>query len=387
MKPSLAGGARACVRLADVPRARYIASIVTNLSFERGSWSGRSVFMTGHTGFKGSWLSLWLHRLGAAVHGYALDPPTNPAIFDVARVGETLASDTRADLADGTCLAQAMTRANPEIVLHLAAQPLVRESYRAPLLTFETNVMGTARVLETVRTVPSVRAVVVVTTDKVYENLETVEPFLERDPLGGHDPYSASKAAAEIVTASFRASFYSGDDGPKARIATARAGNVIGGGDWAIDRLVPDCLRAFAAGTPAELRFPNSVRPWQHVLEPLAGYLKLAIGLAAGAPWDSAWNFGPDTSSTATVGRVAQILAETWGGGATVREMPNTANPHEAGHLRLDSTKAHSTLSWRPRLSLADALERTLSWQKAFEAGADMQRVTLEQIDSYSASL
>jgi len=350
-------------------------------------WHGRSVLVTGHTGFKGGWLTLWLHRLGAKVHGYALHPPTEPALFKVAHVATVLASDMRADLADLAQLKSALSTAQPEVVFHLAAQPLVRESYRDPLGTLASNVMGTAHVLEAARAVDSVRAIVLITTDKVYENRECVSPYREVDPLGGHDPYSASKAAAEIVAASYRASFFDGATGHPARVATARAGNVIGGGDWAVDRLVPDCLRAFAAGESARLRFPHAVRPWQHVLEPLAGYLQLAEHLLApgGATFAKAWNFGPDASGDATVGEVAEATAQLWGDGARVEYAPPSEHPYEAGLLRLDSTRARTALGWKPRWSLEQALERTVAWQQAWSQGVDMMAVSVDQIRAYEA--
>ena len=350
-------------------------------------WRGRSVFVTGHTGFKGGWLTLWLHHLAANVHGFALEPPTTPSLFDTARIKSFLASDTRADLADLAQLKSAFDAAQPEVVFHLAAQSLVRESYRDPLGTLATNVMGTARVLEAARAMGSVRAIVLVTTDKVYENREWEYSYREVDSLGGHDPYSASKAAAEIVAASFRASFFERENGHPAHVATARAGNVIGGGDWAIDRLVPDCLRAFAANQPVYLRLPAAVRPWQHVLEPLAGYLQLAEHLASpdGAKFAKAWNFGPDARGNATVGEVAAAAAQLWGDGARVEHAPATESPHEAGLLRLDSARARNALDWKPRWSLADALEKTVAWQKAWKQGADMAAISGEQIRAYEA--
>jgi CDP-glucose 4,6-dehydratase len=355
--------------------------------FDSDFWRGRSVLVTGHTGFKGGWLTRWLHRLGAKVHGYALNPPTEPAVFDVARVGGALATDVRADLADLPRLRSTFEAARPEIVFHLAAQALVRESYRDPLGTFATNVIGTAHLLEAARGVDTVRGIVVVTTDKVYENRESIAPYRESDSLGGHDPYSASKAAAEMVAASYRASFFSGPNGHHARVATARAGNVIGGGDWAVDRLVPDCLRAFAAGQSVSLRFPRSVRPWQHVLEPLAGYLQLASRLVAadGATFAKAWNFGPDPSGNATVGGVAELTAELWGDGARVQHVPSPENPHEAGLLCLDNSGARTALAWEPRWSLRQALEQTVAWQKAWLSGADMAATSDDQIGIYEA--
>lgn len=352
------------------------------------SWSGRRAFVTGHTGFKGSWLALWLRRLGAVVHGFALNPPTSPSMFDVAGVSAVLGGDTRADLADLAALKRAINEAQPEVVFHLAAQALVRESYRNPLETLATNVMGTAHVLEAIRGIPSVRAVVVVTTDKIYENREWVYPYREVDALGGHDPYSASKAGAELVAASYRASFLHERQGAPVFVATARAGNVIGGGDWAVDRLVPDCFRAFALNQPVRLRFPSSVRPWQHVLEPLAGYIRLADGLLGsnGADYARAWNFGPDIQGDATVGEIAQAAARYWGAGARVELAQSDSNPHEAGLLRLDSSSAHAMLHWRPRWSIAQALQQTVSWHQAWLRGEDMGEVSLAQIAAYEAS-
>jgi CDP-glucose 4,6-dehydratase len=343
----------------------------------------RAVLLTGHTGFKGSWLALWLADLGARVHGYALHPPTEPNAFEVAQVAGVLASDTRADLADLAALTATLERSQPEVVFHLAAQPLVREGYRDPLGTLATNVMGTANLLEAVRGVDSVRAVVVVATDKVYENPETGHAFSERDPLGGTDPYSASKAAAEMVVASYRSTLFGTDRHP-ARIASARAGNVVGGGDWATDRLVPDCLRAFAAGEPARLRHPDAMRPWQHVLEPLSGYLMLATRLLEdeGEQFARAWNFGPNASDDASVGEVAQRVASLWGNGALVDRAGN-AEWHEAGLLRLDSTQARAELGWTPRWSLQQALEHTVAWQRAWLRADDMQAVCREQIATY----
>lgn len=346
----------------------------------------RTVLLTGHTGFKGGWLALWLADLGARVHGYALAPPTQPNVFEVARVRQVLASDTRADLADLTALAATLDRVRPEVVFHLAAQPLVSEGHRDPLGTMATNVMGTANLLEAIRAVDSVRAVVIVASDKVYENRETGHAFHEREPLGGQDPYSASKAAAEIVVASYRSSHF-GDGRHPARIASARAGNVIGGGDWAADRLVPDCLRAFAAGEPVRLRHPDAVRPWQHVLEPLSGYLGLAAGLLAdgGERFARAWNFGPDATDDASVADVAQRVAALWGDAAQV-EPAAGSDWHEAGLLRLDSSAARSELGWAPRWSLQQALEQTVAWQQAWLRDDDMQAVSRQQIVTYAQS-
>jgi len=358
------------------------------VSAQGKAWRDRSVLVTGHTGFKGGWLTLWLHRLGATVHGFALQPPTNPNLFEAARLESILASDTRADLADLARLKSVFADARPEVVFHLAAQPLVRESYRDPLRTLASNVTGTAHVLEAARTSDSGRAIVLITSDKVYENREWVYPYREADVLGGHDPYSASKAAAEIVVASYRASFFGGDGRHPARIATARAGNVIGGADWAADRLIPDCLRAFAAGDPVRLRAPNAVRPWQHVFEPLSGYLRLAECLLGenGDRFAAAWNFGPSAAHDATVGEVAELIAGLWGDGARVERSTSPDEPHEAILLRLDTTRARSELGWSPRWSLRQALEHTVAWYRAWQRRADMMAVSLDQIRAYEST-
>lgn len=357
------------------------------MRLDSSAWRGRSALVTGHTGFSGAWLSLWLAHLGAKVHGYALNPPTEPALFDVSRIGELLASDTRADLADQKALRATFADAAPQVVFHLAAQTLVRQGYRDPLATFATNTIGTAKVLEAARTTESVRAIVAVTTDKVYENREDGRAYREADALGGHDPYSASKAAAEIVAASYRASFLGGAEHPN--LATARAGNVLGGGDWASDRLVPDCLRAFAQRIPVQLRFPRSTRPWQHVLDALRGYLLLAQALLSpqGSRFARAWNFGPGRQAEANVAEVANAVAAAWGDGARVEHAPSAANPHEAGLLRLDSTLARDELGWQPCWSLSQALEQTVLWHRAWMRGSDMGRYSLAQIDAHMESV
>ena len=347
---------------------------VVNAAF----WSGRRVFLSGHTGFKGGWLSLWLDRLGARVHGYALPPPAQPSLFDAARIGDAAVSEL-ADVRDAAALSAALVRAEPSIVFHLAAQPLVRQSYDDPLGTFSTNVMGTANLLEAARRCPGVEAVVVVTTDKCYENHEWPWAYRESDALGGHDPYSSSKACAELVCAAYRRSYPGG-----APIATARAGNVIGGGDWSANRLVPDLLQAFAEERSLAIRSPDAVRPWQHVLESLAGYLRLAERLAAGQPdAASAWNFGPADDSNRPVSWIADTLAGQWGGGAGWHR-DGADHPHEAGILRLDSAKARQRLGWAPRWGLEEALSATLDWHRAWLRGADMRAFTIEQIAAYS---
>jgi CDP-glucose 4,6-dehydratase len=359
-----------------------------------GCWQDTPVFLTGHTGFKGAWLALWLDHLGAQVHGYALDPPTHPNLFEVAQIAQKLQSDIRADLRDFEDVQQAMVAVQPRIVFHLAAQPLVRESYLNPLETFRTNILGTAHLLEAVRKVNSVAAVVVVTTDKVYQNQEWPYPYRESDSLGGYDPYSASKASAEMVVASYRDSFFRTNSGPLVSVATVRAGNVIGGGDWAKDRLVPDCLEAFAHERSVSLRFPQAIRPWQHVLEPLSGYLLLGERLLGQRLLDqqslqdcTAWNFGPDAKGEATVWQVAQTLAYLWGRGAQVTVDANPSHPHETEVLRLDMTRARRQLQWQPRWSVEQALKATVEWYQAWLAGKSMDVYSLDQIQAYEEAM
>jgi CDP-glucose 4,6-dehydratase len=351
-------------------------------------WADRKVLVTGHTGFKGAWLSLWLTEMGARVHGYSLDTVDGPTVFDAAGVADLLVSDTRSDLRDRSAVRETVDAVGPEIVLHLAAQPLVSVGYQLPSETWATNVMGSVHILEAVRNQPSVRVVVVITTDKVYEDLGTGVSHLESDRLGGHDPYSSSKAAAELVAASYRQSFWASDDGADVCLGTARAGNVIGGGDWGVDRLVPDCLRAFRADKPAMIRSPGSVRPWQHVLEPLSGYLVLAEYLArdGGNEYASAWNFGPDQTSEVTVKEMAEMLARTWGGGAEVLYDAGSGRVHERKTLRLNSDKAGKVLGWSPRWNLAEAVSRTVDWHREFADGADPRTLCLEHIAEYSGS-
>jgi CDP-glucose 4,6-dehydratase len=347
-------------------------------------WRDRRVFLTGHTGFKGSWLALWLRVLGARVTGFALPPPTNPSLFELAGVGHDMRS-VLGDVRDAEALSRAMREADAEVVLHLAAQPLVRASYDAPLETFSTNVMGTANLLEAVRRSPGVRSVVIVTTDKCYENREQPWGYREADPLGGHDPYSSSKACTELVVSSFRASYFAtaASGGHAAAIATARAGNVIGGGDWAAERLVPDLLAAFEAGVPATIRHPGAVRPWQHVLEPLRGYLELAERLhTGGQAYAEAWNFGPGEDDAQPVAWIADTLAGLWGRGASW-QAPAGLHPHETHCLRLDSSKARARLGWRPAMRLPDALASVAEWALARKAGADLRTLTLDQISTY----
>jgi CDP-glucose 4,6-dehydratase len=345
-------------------------------------WTGRRVLLTGHTGFKGSWLSLWLQALGAEVHGLALEPPTDPSLFDVARVAEGMSSSI-GDIRSYATVLSAFEDARPEVVLHLAAQPLVRASYDDPLGTYATNVMGTAHVLEAARQTGTVRAVVNVTTDKVYENQGWVWGYRENEQLGGHDPYSSSKAAAELVTSAYRRSFLAEQD---IALASARAGNVIGGGDWATDRLVPDILRAFDRGEEVLIRNPGSLRPWQHVLEPLSGYLLLAQRLCSDGPrYAEAWNFGPLDADAQPVSWIVRQLAGQLGieGGWRPDDGPQ---PHEAALLKLDIAKANTELGWAPTWDLAEALEHVVSWHRAWREGVDMRDFSLQQINRFTQS-
>lgn len=345
-------------------------------------WRGKRVLLTGHTGFKGGWLALWLARMGAEVHGYALAPSTQPSFFDVLDLAGLLASNTIADIRDAALLQSAVLRAQPEVVFHLAAQPLVRRSYLAPAETYDINVMGTVSLLEAVRANPNVRTVVNVTTDKCYENREWDKPYVETEALGGYDPYSSSKACAELITSAYRRSFMAGKG---TALASARAGNVIGGGDWSMDRLLPDFLRAIDAGQALRIRYPKAVRPWQHVLEPLSGYLMLAEQ-AYGNPckFDEAWNFGPEEKDAKPVEwLVGQLCARIPGAAWQCETAPQ---PHEAGLLKLDSGKAKSQLGWKPRWTLETALKRTVDWHLAWKRGDDMRAFSLEQIAQYEAA-
>jgi CDP-glucose 4,6-dehydratase len=344
-------------------------------------WQGRRVFLTGHTGFKGGWLALWLASRGARIRGYALDPWTEPNLFTAASVA-TVLDDVRGDTRDYPKLEASMREFGPEVVFHLAAQPLVRRSYADPLGTFATNVMGTAHVLEAIRKTSTVRAAVCITTDKCYQNQEWVWPYRERDPLGGYDPYSASKACAEMVVAAYRSSFFPADrlNEHHVAVATTRAGNVIGGGDWSEDRLIPDLIRGFQAKLPVLIRRPNAIRPWQHVMEPLNGYILLAEKLLAKhTQFASAFNFGPGEDDAWTVERIATKLVDLWGNGASwVRD--SVPSVHEDHALRLDASKARAELGWRPRLRIETALEWTMNWYRSWQQGDDMKQKTLDQI-------
>lgn len=343
-------------------------------------WRGRKVFLTGHTGFKGSWLALWLHRMGAEVTGFAL-PAESPSLFEQARIAE-LVHHIEGDIRDLAAVESAMAAAQPEVVFHLAAQPLVRLSYATPVETFATNVQGTVHVLDACRRIDGLKAVVCITSDKCYENRETDRPYREDDAMGGYDPYSASKGASELVVGAYRRSFF--QDG--AKLASVRAGNVIGGGDWAADRLIPDLVRAMIAGEKPLIRSPDSIRPWQHVLEALGGYLMIAERLAAGRDGAATgWNFGPAESDTQPVRWIVERMTAVWGApGWTQSETPQ---PHEAKLLMLDCTKARDELGWRPALTLAEALDWIVEWHKAVEEGADAQAMTIGQIDDYRARM
>ncbi|AJO77249.1 CDP-glucose 4,6-dehydratase [Pseudomonas sp. MRSN 12121] len=350
-------------------------------------WRGKRVLLTGHTGFKGSWLALWLHSLGAEVSGFSLDPATEPSLFELARVAEGI-NDQRGDLRDLGALLELIAETQPEIVLHLAAQPLVREGYRDPLGTYSSNVMGTLNLLEAIRQVGGVRACVLVTTDKVYANQEWLWPYRENEALGGHDPYSSSKACCELLAQSYAASFFPAERYAEhgLALATARAGNVLGGGDFAPERLIPDVLKAWSADEPVTLRYPQAVRPWQHALEPLAGYLQLAAGLYEQGPrFAGAWNFGPSEADMCSVGEVVELLAARWPAAPGLRVEPSEL--HEAGLLRLDSSRARQLLAWQPRWSLQQCLAQTLDWHLAWQRGDDMRVATLDQLRLYKEGL
>jgi CDP-glucose 4,6-dehydratase len=345
-------------------------------------WHGKKVFLTGHTGFKGSWLSLWLNSMGAEVTGYALSPDTSPNLFTVLKIDEVIRNSCIADIRDLNKLQSAMTMANPDIVIHMAAQPLVRYSYQHPVDTYATNVMGTVHVLESARALGSIKATVIVTTDKCYENREWLWPYRENEAMGGFDPYSSSKACSELVTAAYRHSFL---DSAGIFLASARAGNVIGGGDWAMDRLVPDFLRTLDSGQTLFIRSPMATRPWQHVLEPLSGYLVLAEKLFnEGAAFAEAWNFGPEEADTKSVQWVIEYLCSHVSGATWQHDL--AAQPHEANMLKLDSSKAKALLRWRPRWNLQTALDRTLLWQGGWKQGLDMASVSVQQIQQYEVA-
>jgi CDP-glucose 4,6-dehydratase len=349
-----------------------------------GFWNGKRVLVTGHTGFKGAWLSLWLQAAGAQVAGMSLDVPTTPSLYEVAGVREGMAVETPGDVRDPAAVDAAFAAARPEVVIHMAAQSLVRRSYAEPVETYATNVMGTVHVLDAVRRSGDTRAVVVVTSDKCYENREWEWGYREYEPMGGHDPYSNSKGCAELVTSAFRRSFFA--DAGGAAVASGRAGNVIGGGDWAQDRLIPDLVRGALEDRTVVVRNPDAIRPWQHVLNPLHGYVTLAERL-----WDTpelaeGWNFGPDETDARPVGWIAARLEELWGPGLRWEARPDPAALHEATYLKLDSSKAHAQLPWQPRWNLDAGLEALVTWFRAFSEGEPMREVSLRQIQAFEAS-
>jgi CDP-glucose 4,6-dehydratase len=350
-------------------------------------WKGRRVFLTGHTGFKGSWMALWLQSLGADLTGFALQPPTRPSLFEEGRVSDGMRSII-GDIREPSGVRAAMERARPEVVIHMAAQPLVRYSYQNPVETYATNVMGTVHLLEAVRNVPGVKAVVNITTDKCYENREWVWGYRENEPMGGYDPYSNSKGCAELVTSAYRSSFFNAAKYAEhgVGVASVRAGNVIGGGDWAQDRLIPDILNAFECGQVVNIRNPHAIRPWQHVMEPLRGYLTVAERLYAdGTSYAEGWNFGPNDEDAKPVAWIVERLAEMWGEGAKW-QLDAGEHPHEATYLKLDISKVRSRLGWHPALRLRDALELITDWSKQRQAGVDIRALTLNQIQTYQTA-
>lgn len=351
-------------------------------------WAGKKVFLTGHTGFKGAWLSLWLNKLGAQLTGYSLPPPTVPSLFETAGVASIV--DTQfEDIRNLEALVAAVRKAEPEVVFHLAAQPLVRLSYQDPVATYSSNVMGTVHLLEAVRACPSVRAVVVVTSDKCYENREWDWGYRENEAMGGYDPYSNSKGCSELIVSAYRRSFFNPKHYAQHRVAlgSGRAGNVIGGGDWAGDRLVPDFIRAIVAGEELRIRSPHAIRPWQHVLEPLSGYIVLAQQLLTdGAHYADGWNFGPNEQDARPVDWLVDRLVKLWGDGARWC-LDDQVHPHEANYLKLDISKARGRLGWAPRWTLAETLAQVVDWYKAHAAGQDMSQVSLAQIAAYESAM
>jgi CDP-glucose 4,6-dehydratase len=356
--------------------------VIPHAAVEPAFWDGRRVLLTGHTGFKGAWLALWLQALGARVTGFADGVPTDPSLYELARVAEGMENVT-GDIRDPEAVAAAAAGCEPEVVIHMAAQPMVRRSFVEPRATYETNVMGTVNLLEAARAVPGVRVVVNVTSDKCYENREWDWGYRENEPMGGHDPYSSSKGAAEIVTAAYRRSFFSAPGG--ACLASARAGNVIGGGDWGKDRLVPDVMRAVLAQETVRVRNPNAIRPWQHVINPLSGYLVLCQTLWDDPELAGGWNFGPADEEAQPVGHLVERLAELWP--ERVRwAVDDGPHPHEAHYLKLDSSRARGHLGWRPLAPLDEGLAATADWYREYEAGSDMRQVTLGQLATFTGS-
>jgi CDP-glucose 4,6-dehydratase len=354
-------------------------------AIDRQFWKGRRVFLTGHTGFKGSWLSLWLHQLGAEITGYSFKPSTSPSMYEVCSVGDVVHS-IYGDIRDAELLKKAMIDARPEVVIHMAAQPLLRESYRNPIETYSTNVMGTVHLFEATRACGSVKAIVNVTTDKCYENKEWEWGYRENDSLGGYDPYSSSKGCSEFVTSAYRSSFFNpttyNEHG--VAVASARAGNVIGGGDWAQDRLIPDALKAFQEQRPVSIRNPSAIRPWQHVLEPISGYLILAQSLyQSGAAYGEGWNFGPHETDAKPVQWIVSKLCDKWGNGASFEVVDDNEKLHEAHYLKLDCSKSKTRLGWTPQWTLEDAINKICEWSMAYVNSEDIVSLTFSQIKDY----
>ncbi|WP_274362511.1 CDP-glucose 4,6-dehydratase [Paenibacillus thermotolerans] len=354
----------------------------------REFWRGKKVFVTGHTGFKGSWLCIWLSSLGAKVVGYATKPPTAPSLFELCKVEQLLVKSVIGDIRNLELLKKEMTTFQPSIVIHMAAQPLVRESYKNPADTYSINVMGTVNLFEAARSTESVKAILNVTTDKCYENKEWVWGYRENEPMGGYDPYSSSKACSELITSSYRNSYFNIADYEKhgVAVASARAGNVIGGGDWAADRLIPDCLKSLLQNEPVVIRNPHAIRPWQHVLEPLSGYLLLAQKLYEDGPrFAEAWNFGPHSEDAKPVEWIVQNLIKHWGKD-TSYVIDKTDHHHEANYLKLDWSKASMRLNWHPKWSLENALSKIIEWVHSYQRHDNVRNVCLRQIEEYSNS-
>jgi CDP-glucose 4,6-dehydratase len=348
------------------------------------SYHDKTVLITGHTGFKGSWLALWLESLGAKVIGYSLDPPTEPSVFQITGLSNRIV-DIRGDILDRDKIFEIIKKHRPEVIFHLAAQPLVCFSYNHPIDTFDVNVMGTANILEAIRLSHYPVTCVCITSDKCYANRECDYAYQEHDPLGGHDPYSASKAAAELVIASYRKSYFSSGKDPRVSLSSVRAGNIIGGGDWALDRIVPDCVRALVNGDPVEIRNPCAIRPWQFVLDPLFGYLWLALKMREEPrKYAEAWNFGPDSSNTTDVQTLAEKIIREWGTGTWKVLYQNENAPHEAGYLKLDCTKSMDRLGWKPAYAIDDAIQKTISWYREYYTGnSDMYEFSLRQVEMF----
>ena len=345
-------------------------------------WNGKKVFVTGHTGFKGSWLSLWLLKMGAVVKGFALEPNTNPNLFTETKLSSDMESDI-SNISDLKQLTKSMLNFNPDILIHMAAQPLVRFSYKYPVETYATNVIGTVNVLEAARKCKNLKSIISVTSDKCYENKEWLWGYRENDPMGGHDPYSSSKGCAELVTSAYRNSFFISNDAPN--LASVRAGNVIGGGDWAEDRLIPDILRSFEKNIPVVIRNPMATRPWQHVLEPLAGYMILAEHLFdTGSDYSEGWNFGPNDNDCKSVNWILNQMVEKWGNGVSWIHDKNN-NPHEAGYLKLDCSKSKEKLNWLPKWNLEQTLDYIINWHQNFLSGKNVQEECLKEIFNYQA--